>query len=388
MIHITDKYNCCGCEACVQACPKECISFDEDTEGFRYPKVDTSLCVECGTCEKVCPILTPYEKRRPQKQIAAINPDETIRKQSSSGGIFTMLAERVIHEGGIVYGVRFDENWQAVFGHTETTEGLAAFRGSKYIQARVGNVFLEVSEFLKSGRKVLFIGTPCQVAALRHFLHHEYDNLFLVDFICHGVPSPKVWRMYIDEVTQNSVSAIRDVQFRNKKQGWKRFNFNLTYNKLGQQYNISSCHKKNHYMRIFENDVILRPSCHNCKAKGGRSGSDLSIADFWGIWKLNSEMDDDRGTSLVMVHTDKGKDHITALQLKTWEAQYDDVIRFNKAVEHCAKEHPKRSWFFAQLDSTNSVISLIDSTLRIPLRLRIKRFPKCLFRKVRNILKN
>lgn len=388
MINIIDKQNCCGCEACVQACPKQCISFNEDTEGFHYPKVDTSLCVECGACEKACPILTPYESRRPQKQFAAINPDDTIREQSSSGGIFTMLAERFIRMGGVVFGVRFDEHWQAVFDHTETTEGLVAFRGSKYIQARVGKAFIEVKKFLKSGRKVLFTGTPCQVAALRHFLHHEYDNLLLVDIICHGVPSPKVWRMYLDEVTKNAVHAICDIQFRNKKHGWKRFNFDMTYNNGGHNYSLSSYHRDNHYMRIFLDNVILRPSCYNCKAKGGRSGSDLTIADFWRIEQLNPEMDDDKGTSLVLVHTDKGKDHITALQLKTWEAQYDDIIRFNKAVEYSAKEHPKRCQFFARLNTTTSVVSLIDSTLQVPLLLRVKRFPKHLFHKMRNILKN
>ena len=382
MINIADKHNCCGCEACVQACPKQCISFNEDVEGFRYPEVDNSLCVDCGICEKVCPILTPYESHRPQKQYAAINPDDTIREQSSSGGIFSMLAERVIRESGIVFGVRFDDNWQAVFDHTDTIEGLAAFRGSKYVQARVGLAFKEVREFLKQNRKVLFSGTPCQVAALRHFLRHEYDNLLLVDFICHGVPSPKVWRIYLNEITSNSVLAINDVQFRNKKQGWKRFNFDISYSSQGQFYNLSLWHLENHYMRIFLKDVILRPSCYDCKAKGGRSGSDLTIADFWGITQLNPEMDDDRGTSLILVHTDKGKSHYSNMSVNSWEAQFDDVLRYNPAVEYSAKEHLKRRFFFDRLDTSNSVLSLIDETLRTPLLLRIINFPKRVFLKI------
>lgn len=380
MINITDKHNCCGCEACVQACPKQCISFNEDNEGFRYPKVDESLCVDCGACERVCPILSPYEKHCPLKLFATINPDEAIREQSSSGGIFTMLAERVIREDGVVFGVRFDEYWQTVFDHTETVEGLAAFRGSKYVQARVGNVFNDVKGFLKQGRKVLFSGTPCQVAALRHFLHREYDNLLLVDFVCHGVPSPKVWRLYLDEVTKNAVRAINDIQFRNKKHGWKRYNFNLTYESEGHSQNISSWYQDNHYMRIFLNDVILRPSCYDCKAKGGRSGSDLTIADFWGIDQLNPDMDDDRGTSLVLVHTEKGSALFSTLQLNTWETNYADILRLNRAVEQSAKEHPKRSRFFARLDTTESVVSLIDTTLRQSLLMRIKRFAKRLIK--------
>lgn len=382
MINITDKHSCCGCEACIQTCMKHCISFQEDAEGFRYPKVDENYCVECGACEKACPMLTPVESHRPKQQFAAINPDYAIRKQSSSGGIFTMLAEGVIRKGGVIFGVRFDKSWQAVFDYTDTIEGLGPFRGSKYLQARVGNTFCEVKDFLNQGREVMFTGTPCQVAALRHFLHHEYDNLLLVDFICHGVPSPKVWRIYLNEVTQNAVKAINDIQLRNKKQGWKRFNFYISYDSEGKSYNLSSWHQENHFMRIFLNDVILRPSCYDCKAKGGRSGSDLTIADFWGIGELNPDMDDDRGTSLVLVHTEKGEAHFSALKLNSWKTQYDDVLRLNPAVERSAKEHPKRSYFFTNLDSTDSIISLIDYTLRIPLLLRIKRAPKCIIRKV------
>jgi len=382
MINITDKHNCCGCEACVQVCPKHCINFEEDAEGFCYPKVDTSLCVECGICEKVCPLLTPYESRKPQQVLAAINPDEKTREESSSGGIFTMLAENVIREGGVVFGVRFDEQWQAVFDHTETIKGIAAFRGSKYLQARVGNAFVEAKNYLKNGRKVLFSGTPCQTAALRHFLHHDYENLTCVDFICHGVPSPKVWRLYLDEVTQNAVHAIRDVKFRKKRQGWKRFNFDMTYDAEERHYNISSWHRENHYMRIFLDNVILRPSCYTCKAKGGRSHSDLTIADFWGIHKLNPEMDDDLGTSLVLIYTEKGASIFDACQLNTWQAQYGDILQHNPAVEFSAKEHSKRSYFFGRLDSTESVIKLIDDTLRISSYKRLKKIPRQYLKKV------
>lgn len=376
MIKILDKHNCCGCEACIQVCPKRCISFEEDVEGFRYPKVDESVCIECGLCEKVCPILSPYDERRPLTQVAAINPDDTIRKESSSGGIFSMLAENVIRKGGVVFGVRFDDKWQAVFDYTEALEGLATFRGSKYVQARVGQVFVKVKEYLQQGRDVLFSGTSCQVAALRHYLRRDYDNLLLVDIVCHGVPSPKVWGMYLEEVTQNAVKAIKNVQFRNKKQGWKRFNFDLTYDKDGRLYNISSWHQHNHFMRIFLQDAILRPSCHSCKAKCGRSWSDLTIADFWGIDNLNPRMDDDGGTSLVLVYSDKGRDALEALHLNTWEANYDDILRHNPSIEISKTEHPKRSMFFTRLCNAGSVINLIDETLQIPFSSRLKRFPR------------
>ena len=388
MIEINDKKLCCGCEACVQACSKHCISFEMDAEGFRYPLVDREACIDCGACEKVCPILSPYEARKPQKQVAAINPDEEIRAQSSSGGIFTMLAENIIREGGVVFGVRFDENWQAVFDYTETIEGLSAFRGSKYIQASVGQAFIHVRDFLKSGRKVLFSGTSCQASALRHFLHRDYDNLLVVDIVCHGVPSPKVWGRYLDEVTQNAVRAIKDVQFRNKKQGWKRFNFDLTYDRQGEQYNISSWHQQNHFMRIFLQDVILRPSCYDCKAKAGSSGSDLTIADFWGINQVNLEMDDDRGTSLVLVYTRKGQEYLDALGLDTWDAKYEDVLKFNPPIEVSKPEHQKRNEFFTKLDASESVVELIEETLRIPVHVRVIRISKTLIVSVLRRIKN
>lgn len=390
MIRITDKHNCCGCEACVQACPKQCISFEEDNEGFRYPKVDDSLCVECGACERTCPILNSDAERKPQRQVAAINPDSIVREQSSSGGIFTMLAEQVIRQKeGVVFGVRFDEHWQAVFDYTETVDGLAAFRGSKYVQALVGQSFLQAREFLKQGRMVLFSGSPCQIAGLRHFLRRDYDNLVTVDFICHGTPSPKVWSRYLDEVTQNAVHAISDVQFRNKKQGWKRFNLEMAYDKDGQTVSLSSWHQKNHFMRIFLQNVILRPSCYSCKAKGGRSGSDITIADFWGIQQLNPEMDDDMGTSLVMLHTEKGTTLYDSLNItRQWDTAYEDILKLNPSVERSAKEHDKRSQFFARLDDAQSLIKLIDDTLRIPLSARLIRLPKRILSKGYHIFKS
>ena len=388
MIKITDKHTCCGCEACVQACPKHCISLRQDAEGFSYPDVDEQACSGCGVCERTCPMLSPYESRTPERVLAAVNPDDEIREQSSSGGIFTMLAEGIINRGGVVFGVRFDEHWQPVFDHTDNVEGLAAFRGSKYVQARVGNAFVETKEFLKAGREVMFSGTPCQVAALRHFLRHDYEHLLCVDFICHGVPSPKVWGRYLDEVTQNAVHAISDVQFRNKREGWKRFNFDLTYDREGQRYRISTWHQQNHFMRVFLNEVILRPSCHDCKARGGRSGSDLTIADFWGIGKLNPQMDDDKGTSLVLVHSEKGAQHFAACHTSLWETHYEDILCLNPAIERSPIEHPKRAQFFARLDQTESLIALADDILCPPFSVRLKKLGKRGLRRMYKVIKN
>ena len=199
MINIQDKKDCCGCAACVQRCPKQCISLQEDSEGFLYPMVDASLCIDCGLCEKVCPIIHQADQRTPLGVYAAKNPDEAVRMQSSSGGVFTMLAERVLAEGGVVFGARWDERWEVVHDYVETAEGLAQFRGSKYVQSKIGRTFQQTESFLKQGRQVLFSGTPCQIAGLKNYLRKEYDNLLAVDFICHGVPSPGVFRTYLQE---------------------------------------------------------------------------------------------------------------------------------------------------------------------------------------------
>lgn len=253
MIKVKDKFACCGCAACVQICPKQCISLDEDKEGFLYPTVNRNLCIECGKCEAVCIELHSFEVHEPLKFFAAQHFDESVRAASSSGGIFTLLAEAVINDGGVVFGARFDSDWSVVHDFTETHEGLQAFRGSKYLQSRIGNTYRQAGKFLKAGRKVLFSGTPCQIAGLKRYLHKNYENLLAVDFVCHGVPSPLVWKKYLEETIarqceknsvllysnpliseRGSMAGIRKrkidaISFRNKNLRWKKFSFALDY---------------------------------------------------------------------------------------------------------------------------------------------------------------
>lgn len=226
MINITDKIRCCGCNACIQCCPTQCITMRQDEEGFDYPIINTDTCIDCGVCEKICPIINHEEYKKPIKIYAAKNLNEKIRLDSSSGGIFTALAEDIICQGGVVFGVSFDQEWNAVHSYTECLEGLATFRGSKYVQSKIGFAFKEVKSFLKSGRKVLFSGTPCQIAGLKKFLIKDYPNLFTIEILCHGVPSPKVWQRYLDEKkAQFKCNDIRQINFRNKKNGWSQYHF-------------------------------------------------------------------------------------------------------------------------------------------------------------------
>lgn len=367
MIQIKDKSACCGCAACVQRCPKQCISLKEDKEGFLYPIVDKNTCIDCGLCEKVCPIITPNEPREPLKVYAAKHKDDEIRMKSSSGGIFTLLAEQIIDEGGVVFGARFDEYWEVMHDYTETKEGLAVFRGSKYVQSRIGNTFQQAENFLKQGRKVMFTGTPCQIAGLKRFLRKEYENLLAIDFVCHGVPSPKVWRMYLDEtlarqgIGKNTVLShamlrrkfIRSIDFRSKSTGWKKYSFALMLTKAsadGEENSVflSTVFEENLFMQAFLNDYILRSSCYQCYHKSGRSGADITIGDFWGICNAIPEFDDDMGTSLLILYVlEKAQiERMTEIDIR--EVTLNEGIDGNYAYENSVQlpELKRLYWLF------------------------------------------
>lgn len=386
MINIDNKQSCCGCSACVQKCPKQCISLHEDNEGFLYPQIDTETCIDCGLCERVCPMLSPFESRKPLHVLAAINKDEEIRMQSSSGGIFSLLAEKIILEGGVVFGARFDDEWQVTLDYTESIEGLAAFRGSKYVQARTGNTYRQCEQFLKAGRKVLFTGSPCQIAGLHHYLRKQHDNLTTCDFVCHGVPSPKVWRMYLKEVIDGANRAITDIQFRNKDNGWKKYNFKLSYDEDNRTTTLSSFHRENLYMRAFLRDMILRPSCHDCKAKQGRSNSDVTIADYWGIQVNHPEMDDNKGTSLVLIHTQKGKDIMDRIHVQSVKTEYDEAILYNSAIVRSVTPHPKRAKFFKRINNTKDLSKLIINCTKPSCKQKIRSLLSQIQRLVKNVL--
>lgn len=390
MITILDKQKCCGCSACVQRCPQQCIKMQSDNEGFLYPIVELANCIDCGLCEKVCPVLLPYEKREPVHTYAAYNKNDEIRKQSSSGGVFTLLSESVIDEGGVVFGARFDENWQVFINHVETKEDLVAFRGSKYVQARTDSTYIQCEKFLKEGRKVLYSGTPCQIAGLKHFLRKEYDNLITVDFVCHGVPSPLIWGRYLKEVTEtahravdgkstvfpslNSLSLIKEIRFRDKTEGWEKYRFVLCLNEpsgdvekssvLSSLYSINQPAKQNPYFLAFYKNLILRPSCHNCASKGFTSHSDITIGDFWGANIYSPNMYDPSGTSLIMVHSNKGMECFSQCDMNRSEVDYKIIQGYNYVIYNSVLSHKRRSDFFHNLSDAPSISDLIVKTLK------------------------
>lgn len=378
MIQIKDKHDCCGCWSCIQRCPKQCMSMEEDEEGFLYPKVDMDLCVNCGLCEKVCPIHNPGLSSSPLKVYVAKNLDERIRRDSSSGGIFTLLAESIISIGGVVFGARFNDNWDVIHDYTETIQGLADFRGSKYIQSQIGNAFFQVEQFLKQGRPVLFSGTPCQVAGLRRFLKTPYGNLLLVDFICHGVPSPHIWQQYLyetimsihDKSSEDVKNQIEKISFRDKNLGWKRFSFSLSFTCSGEVHSLNEPLDKNEYLKGFLANLYLRPSCHLCKAKGWRSGSDITIADAWGIGDRMPDFDDDKGCSLISVLTTKGMHYLDSLyktgKICVREVNENFIRRTNPSAFISAIPHKKRNKFFGRIKRGKDFYSTIKICLPEP----------------------
>lgn len=367
MIQITNKADCCGCSACVNICPKQCITLHSDKEGFLYPVVDTALCIGCNLCKKICPTINQTEERTPLSTYAAMHPNEQVRLASSSGGMFSLLSEAVIDEGGVVFGARFDKDWNVIHDYTETKEGLAAFRGSKYVQSRMGNCYLKVKKYLCDGRKIMFTGTPCQIAGLNKILNKSYDNLLTVDVVCHGIPSPRVWRKYLDETAlsggENSVlphsihdgeALITDISFRDKRLGWKKYCFALTLSEFAadREQNtvlLSSIFTENAYMNAFLSNLSLRPSCYACPAKAGRSGSDITIADFWGIENVLPELDDDKGCSAMLIYTKKGKKLCDTLSFNHSSVSYEDIFQGNPSLETSVQKPVNRDFFFRQL---------------------------------------
>lgn len=285
-----------------------------------------------------------------KKAYAGYNIDENIRISSSSGGVFTLLAEEILKNGGVVFGAEFDENYNVKHGYVEKKEDLEKLRESKYVRSELGNSYVEVKKFLDSGRMVLFTGTPCQIAGLKKYLKEDYENLFLQDIICHGTPMKKVWNRYKQCMEINEKTG--NVKFRSKDYGWKNYSLKIYYdNKKNYINNIT----KDSYMKAFLSNISLHDSCYDCKFKGETRLSDITLADFWGIEKVLPEMDDDKGTSLIIVNSDKGMQLLqnVSSNLKLEEVNFEESIKYNPSYSQSSKCHPKRKEFLEQLDTTD-----------------------------------
>lgn len=352
MINLTSKEKCCGCRACSNICPKHCVQMVEDDEGFKYPVIDTEACVNCGLCETVCPFNSvdcSPRNTNPTTYVSYSN-DDALRGRSSSGGLFSELAKRCLELNGAVYGVAMSNDILSA-GHVRITrlDELDRLRGSKYLQSDTNNVFQEVKSDLDGKKQVLFSGTPCQIDALKHYLRKSYENLLLVEVICHGVPSPKLWIKYIEYLEESNHTKIESVNFRDKTNGWKRFGLS----EKGAGFSQIKEETSDPYLVMFLRNCCLRPSCYDCGSKKHNSSADITLADAWGITSFAPDFDDDKGASLVIIQTEKGGRFFDAIsgKVKHKEIPFSEAIKHNPSYYSSVVKPSSRNSFFADMDT-------------------------------------
>lgn len=362
MINITNKKYCCGCYACNNICPKDCISMVEDNEGFYYPNVDINKCIDCNLCEKVCPFNNNLSREQfLNVAYACKNKNESIRLQSSSGGIFNLLCKYTISNNGVVFGAAFNKNFQVVHTYAETLGECSKFYGSKYVQSRIMSSYKKAKEFLDDGKIVLFSGTQCQIKGLNMFLQKKYLNLITVDIICHGVSSPLVLKKYIDNLSEINKSKIKSIKFRDKNLGWHKFSFMVQFeNKKVYSRTLD----KDVFMRGFLSNLYLRPSCYECKAKNYRSNSDISLGDYWRIEKIYPKFDDDKGVSLVLLNSKKGleifKKILSYMDIMKSNLQY--AIKYNPSIIESVSYNRNREKYFERMNKMDIESAIIKYT--------------------------
>ena len=371
MDNIIEKCRCTGCHACFNACPANAIEMiDDEKTGFKYPVINQEKCINCGKCKKVCPVIESCEAEEIHYAFACYNKNMDERLNSSSGGIFILLAKEVINRGGVVFGACFDNEFNVVHSYAESINDLSKFMTSKYVQSSIGETYKEAKSFLDDGRLVYFSGTPCQIEGLLSYLGKNYDNLITQDIICHGVPSPKAWEAYKKYRLFADGKKPMRINFRQKDDGWNLYALSLQYN--------DSAYKTNHhddlFMQAFLRNACLRDSCYNCSFKKYYRKSDITLADFWGIKNVCPEMDpDNKGTSLVLVSSNKGKDLFNSVsnEMVCKDVDLDEAIKYNSSYTKSVSKPAKRDEFFENLDKVSFDKLVKKYTVQVPLWKKI-----------------
>ena len=346
---IIDKDKCCGCHACYNSCPQNAIKMIEDERGFKYPQVDARKCINCGICKKVCPIYNSKEEKHEIDAYACYNKNNEERLNSSSGGIFVLLAREIIQKGGVVFGARFDNDFTVIHSVCENEDDIPAFMQSKYTQSTIGDTYKKAKIFLEKGKTVLFTGTPCQIEGLKSFLQKDYENLYTQDIICHGVPSPRLLRKCLEYKKNEKKEGIKEISFRNKNQGWSLFRTKIVF----ETKEYSKEHSKDLYMKAFLSNTCLRQSCYNCSFKKIYRISDITLADYWGINRCHPEMNDDKGVSLVIINSLKGRKLFDSIRKKIIykKTNLDKALKYNGAMTKSAAHSSNEKLLFDNIDS-------------------------------------
>ncbi len=351
MISVFDeKENCCGCTACKNICPQKAINMVADLEGFLYPVIDQKLCIDCGLCRRVCPFLKEVviqDKLIDRLIYAVKHKNIEVRKTSTSGGVYTAISDYFLKKSGIVYGVKFDNKFDAIHSKAITAEERDKFKGSKYVQSELKDTFKQIKHDLEDGNSVLFTGTGCQVAGLRLYLNNTKTNsekLITNDIICHGTPSPLLWKNYLNFI--QTESRIKEYSFRYKEKGWRGYNIRAEFENGKVELNTR---RVKTFTTLFGSDLVLRPSCYKCPFTNLNRPSDIMMGDFWGIEKTMPELDDNRGISLLLVNTTKGKLILDCIEgeIDKWKSDSTACLQFN--LEKPTRKPKNREKFWQEV---------------------------------------
>ena len=394
MIHITNKADCCGCNACGDICPKNAITFHTDPEGFWYPEVDPGKCIECGRCEKVCPVLNVKELKKNDLAepvcYAAEHRNLEVIFDSTSGGVFSAMAEILYRSGGYVGGAVFNEDFSVSHYISADKGDMPRLRSSKYLQSSLEGFYTRVGSLVKAGEQVLVCGTPCQMAGLRAFLGKDYDNLLIADFICRGINSPKVWQKYLKSFEERYGSPVVYAKAKSKEYGWR----NLTQKVIlaDGRHLYETLDQSNFTKGYLRTNVYCRPSCYDCKFKGFPRIADITLADFWGIERVDKSMEKNLGTSLVLLNSQKGVRFFERFKarLHCFPVAFDSILAGNPALTR-PLDPPRvdRDQFFRDLDAM-SFTQLADKYINTPpsgVKYRLKMFLKRCYRMADTLLR-
>ena len=369
MIKIDKKENCCGCTACVAICPKSCIEMKEDLEGFLYPQVDEKKCVECGACERVCPLNDEHNiKNKVLSACIVQNKNKEILRQSTSGGAFTPIAEYVIDNGGVVFGVAMEiQDCFVKHIKVQKKEELGKFRSSKYVQSYVGDTFTDAKKELNTGRLVCFSGTPCQIQGLKNYLHRSYDNLITVDVVCRGVPSPGIWKKYIEYLKVKG--KLSSVKFRDKTLGYQYSTMEIKYcNGRIDRNGIES----DQWLRMFFSGMTLRPSCSHCNFRVVERCSDFTIWDCFNVSDLTKDIDETKGATRMLIHSDKGLEIFNNIKDKYYVVN-SSVDRIAMGISENVYENEKKEQFIKDFNQMGMDM-LINKWFPVTVAIRFKKF--------------
>lgn len=368
-----DREHCTGCGACIQKCPRNCISFENGELGHVFPVVNSSECIDCGLCNLVCPIEKSVQLPEKQKFYAVINNDLNLLKKSTSGGFFSVVAEYVLNQNGVVYGCAFEDGFQAMHIRVTKWEDLQKLRGSKYLQSDTKNTFAQTQKDLESGNLVLYTGTPCQIAGLYGFLGKTYNNLITADLICHGVGSQSFFDRYMEFLNKKK-GKIEELHFRSKEfSGWSCGSglVVLKDKKNNREIRQPYYDYNNYYYGYFLQGAISRESCYSCKYANVNRSGDFTMGDFWGVESLDLPIDTQNGCSLVLVNTKRGAQVFDTIKNKLTVIQVtkEQAIRQNHQLVHPAKCTLFRNYLVEQFKTMSG--QQMDEAFRKNNKMRI-----------------